>query len=313
MSTVSKNLVLSSDDQNHIDAFENLTDLIRDRTRSVAEHYQVGCYLVGRAGTGKTFTVSQTLAALNTPWIIRNSRMSPMGLWCLLEEHPCHTVVLDDISTLFNEVSSLQIVMAALGGKPGEARTVTYTTKDKHERKSFKFYGGIIAISNVALRRDPLADAVASRVVMLEHEPSDEMIASFMRRQALKGHKGMTPAECLEVVEFAIQETRACDYRLDLRVMEKAWQDYLLDKDGKAMRPWKELVRSSLKRIVSQDQMKPTGRADRKALEQEIAFLLFQQYPHDKLERDRVWREETGKSPDALYRRHRELEAEGRL
>lgn len=108
-----------------------------------------------------------------------------MGLWCLLEEHPEHTVVLDDISTLFNEVSALQILMAALGGNPGQSRTITYTTKDKHERKSFEFTGGIIAISNVPLRRDPLADAVASRVVSLEHEPSDEMIAAFMRKQAL--------------------------------------------------------------------------------------------------------------------------------
>lgn len=153
---------LSSKDQDHLNAFAKLTDLIRDRTRSVAERYQVGCYLVGRAGTGKTYTVSETLDSLGKLWILRNSRMSPMGLWTLLEEHPEHTVVLDDISTLFNEVSALQILMAALGGKPGQPRTITYTTKDKHERKSFEFHGGIVAISNVALRRDPLADAVAS-------------------------------------------------------------------------------------------------------------------------------------------------------
>lgn len=305
--------VLSSNDQEQLDAFEHLTDLIRDRTRTVAERYQVGCYLVGRAGSGKTYTVSETLNELGTPWILRNSRMSPMGLWCLLEEHPEHTVVLDDISTLFNEVSALQIFMAALGGRPGESRTITYTTKDKHERKSFEFTGGIIAISNVPLRRDPLADAVASRVVRLEHEPSDEMVAAFMRKQALKGYQDMTPEECLEVVEFAIAETRACDYRLNLRVMEKAWQDYRLDKHGKANCSWEELVKSSLKRIVTQGRPKLTGRADRKAMEQEIALDLFRRYPSDKALRDAQWREQTGKAPDSLYRRHRELEEQGRL
>jgi hypothetical protein len=304
---------LSSNDQDHLEGFAQLTDLIRDRTRSVAERYQVGCYLVGRAGSGKTYTVSETLTELGKPWILRNSRMSPMGLWCLLEEHPEHTVVLDDISTLFNEVSALQILMAALGGKPGQSRTITYTTKDKHERKSFEFTGGIIAISNMALRRDPLADAVASRVVMLEHEPSDEMIAAFMRKQALKGYEDMAPEECLEVVEFAIAETRACDYRLNLRVMEKAWQDYRLDKHGKSNCSWEELVKSSLKRIVTQDRTKPPGRADRKAMEQEIALDLFQRYPHDKTLRDREWREQTGKAADSLYRRHRELEEAGRM
>ena len=71
-----------------------------------------------------------------------------MGLYCLLEEHPEHTVVLDDIHTLFGQDAALQILMAALGGRPGQARTVTYTTKD--ERKSFEFTGGVIAISQPA-------------------------------------------------------------------------------------------------------------------------------------------------------------------
>lgn len=56
----------------------------------------------------------------------------------------------------------------------------------------FEFSGGIIAISNLPLSRDPVADAVASRVRPLEHEPTDEMIAAFMREQALNGFSDMT-------------------------------------------------------------------------------------------------------------------------
>src|SRR3954453_17949182 len=122
-------LVLCEEDEALLDEFEAMLDLIRDRTRSVAEGYQVGAYLVGRPGSSKTYTVQATLERLDTPWTYRNSRMSPMGLYCLLEEHPEHTVVLDDISTLFNQPQSLQILMAALGGKPGRPRTVTYVTK----------------------------------------------------------------------------------------------------------------------------------------------------------------------------------------
>lgn len=73
------------------------------------------------------------------------------------------------------------------------------------------------------------------------------------------------------------------------------------------------LVKSSLKRIVTQDRTKPAGRADRKAMEQEIALDLFRRYPHDKSLRDAEWREQTGKAPDSLYRRHRELEEAGRM
>ncbi|QDV37620.1 hypothetical protein [Tautonia plasticadhaerens] len=152
-----------------------MPDLIRDRTRSMAERYQVGAYLVGRPGSSKTHTVQETLERLDTPWTYRNSRMSPMGLYCLLEEHPEYTVALDDIHTMFGQDAALQILMGALGGRPGQVRTVAITTKD--ERKSSEFSGGIIAISNLLLGRDPLADAVASRVARLEHEPSDEMIA----------------------------------------------------------------------------------------------------------------------------------------
>lgn len=203
---------LSDADSQYLAEFERMLDLIRDRTRSVAERYQVGAYLVGRAGSSKTYTVIETLKGLGVPWAYRNSRMSPLGLYAFLEEHPEHTCVIDDIPALLDQRQSLQILMAALGGEPGKPRPVTYTTKSKSDRKSFEFAGGIIAISNLPLRRDPLADAVASRVAVLEHEPSDEMIAAFMRREALKGYEDMSPTACMEVVEFVIKEAQASDY-----------------------------------------------------------------------------------------------------
>ena len=305
-------LALSSDDQQHLEAFERLFDLVRDRTLSVAERYQNGCYMVGRAGAGKTYTVQETLESLNVPHAIRNGRMSGPGLYAFLQEHPEHTCVLDDIPALFDQRQALQIIMAAMGGKPGQARTMTYTIKGKNERKSFEFNGGIIAISNVPLRRDPLADAVASRVVLLEHEPSDEMIAAFMRYQAIRGYKDMNPIECLKVVEFVIAEARASDYRLDLRHMEKAWQDFRQEKDGKALRPWQELVRTSMKRIFKQA-VSSEGRVDEKTREREITLDLFKRFPDDKSRRDEQWRALTGKSPDTLYRHRRNLKADGQL
>ncbi len=44
-----------------------MRDLIRDRTRSVSERYQVGAYLVGRPGSSKTHTVVETLQSLGSP------------------------------------------------------------------------------------------------------------------------------------------------------------------------------------------------------------------------------------------------------
>ena len=45
--------------------------------------------------------------------------------------------------------------------------------------------------------------------------------------------------------------------------MVKAWQDYRLDLHGKALRPWRDLVRSSLKRLVGDERPRPEGRAGR--------------------------------------------------
>ena len=299
---------VSAEDQDHLHRFDLMRDLLRDRTRAVAEHYQNGCYIVGRPGSSKTFTILEELKRLGLPWTYRNSRMSAAGRYAMLQEHPQHAIVLDDIPTMLSDKASLQMLMAALGGEPGKPRPVTYTTKDT--RLSFDFCGGIIAVSNVPLRRDPLADALQSRIPLLEHEPSDEMLAAFMRTCSAAGFEDLTPNECRDVVEFVIGESAACDYRLDLRVLRKGWQDYRLAKHGKARRPWKELVASGLKKIIKPVTPMPgSSREATKQREQDLARQLFRRFPEpaEKVERDLAWQAATGKSPDSLYRRRREL------
>lgn len=300
---------LSSDDQGYLMDFEHLRDLLRDRVRGVAERYHVGSYIVGRPGSSKTHTAKETLDSLDTPWILRNGRMSAMGLWELLHEHPEHTVVLDDISSLFRDKGALQILLAALGGVAGEPRTVTYRTKD--QSKSFEFAGGIVAISNVPLTRDPLADALVSRVVRLEFEPTDEMLIAFMREQAIRGFEDLTPEECQEVVEFVIERSKACDYRIDLRNMTKGWRDYRLDKHGKAKSPWQELVSSGLVRLI--EPQVPGWGSRRERIEWERAFVrnLYDSFPDDPRRRVEEWKRVVGSGQDSMYRRKRELERLG--
>jgi hypothetical protein len=123
---------LSEADTRHLLAFERQRDFIRDRTRSVAEKYQNGCFLVGRAGTGKTRLVTDVLDQCEALWTYRNARMSAMGLYSLLED-PEHTILLDDIGSLFDQRPALQILLAALGGRPGGPRPITYTIKPKFD------------------------------------------------------------------------------------------------------------------------------------------------------------------------------------
>lgn len=307
------NLNLSDEEQTHLAVFEHMRDLLRDRTRAVADRYQNGTYIVGRPGSSKTRTVVEELERLNSAWTYRNSRMTSLGLWALLEEHPEHTIVLDDIPSLVSEKPAQQILLAALGGEPGGPRTVTYTTKEVDGRKSMQFRGGIIAISNVPLRRDPLADAVQSRIPVLEHEPTDEMLAAAMRAAAIRGYKDLSPEDGVGVIDFLIGEFRECDYRLDLRAMTKAFEDYRLWRDGKARSTWQDLVRSSIKKIVGGAAAVPKTRDEKRDSDRQVALELHRLFPKDKARRDREWGDRTRKSPDTLYRHLRQLEVEGLL
>lgn len=276
---------------------------IRDRVKSVAFHYHTACYLVGRPGTSKTHTVKDELGLLNVPWACRNARMTPMGLFDFLGEHPEHVIVLDDIGTLFKNDQAMQILMAATDGDPKEPRRVTYKSKDKDYHTMFS--GGIIAISNVPLRHDPLARALGSRIVVLEHEPTDKEIAAFMRQLAARGCPGLSPKECVEVAEFVIVETRAHDRRLDLRHLTKAWQDFRQHRDGRTARPWQELVRTSLQKTVTVE-ADPLSKRERIELDRERVRESMDLFPGDTQKQI----EYSGLLKSTFYKRRAEVETE---
>jgi hypothetical protein len=115
---------------------------------------------------------------------------------------------------LFTDRQAIQILLPALDGEARTPRTVTYWTRRGSER--IQFYGGIIGVSNLPLKNDPLGQALSSRVKMVEHEPSDEEIVAFMRFLAAKGWQDLPPAEHQMVVEFLISESQELHQRLDL-------------------------------------------------------------------------------------------------
>jgi hypothetical protein len=298
ITSVANEYRLSDEDSLFVEEFERKLQIVRDRVNSVVHLYHTACYLVGRPGTSKTYTVKKELERLDVPWAYRNARMTPMGMFDFIAEHPEHILVLDDIGTLFKNEQALQILLAALDGDPGEPRLVSYKSKDEDLRVWFS--GGIIAISNVALRHDPLARALGSRVTSLEHEPTDDEIAAFMRFLALKGYKGLGADDCLEVAEFVIDETRECDQRLDLRHLTKAWDDYRQYKDGRAQTPWEELVRTSLHKLLLEQ---PVSKQEEIEIQRELVRELIAKYPDDTKRQ----LAESGLRKSTFYNRHREV------
>ncbi len=291
---------------NAVDSLEHRIQRIRDRVVGVACGYHTACYLVGRPGTSKTYTVLQELKQLEkagTLHVYRNARMTPMGLFDFIAEHPEHVIVLDDIGTLFKNDQAMQILMAATGGDPKQPRRVTYKSKDKDYHTMFS--GGIIAISNVALRHDPLAHAFGSRAVVLEHEPTDEEIGEFMRSLASKGQYDLSSDECLDVAEFVIAETRDNDRRLDLRHFGKALQDFRQDRDGLTGCSWQELVRTSLsKTVVVADET--LSKRERIELDRERVRRAMDMFPGDTTKQI----EHTGLLKSTFYKRRAEVETQ---
>ena len=290
-------------EQELLQSFESKLQLLWDRAGSVALGFQTGCYVVGRPGTGKTIAITEELKALEMPHILRNARMTAWGLWLLLSQHPEHVIVLDDITSLFKEASAMQVLLAALDGKPGEPRPVYYKSKDIDVM--FWFSGAVLPISNVPLRSDPLARALGSQIVVLEHEPSDEEIAVFMRHLATKGFEDLSVDECVEVTEFIISETRANDQRLDLRHLTKAFQDFRQHKHGRSRTSWRDLVRTSLKKLAIEP-VAPFSKKEEIELQRQRVREAVRRHPNDR----NAQIVESGLKQSTFYSRLKEVQSE---
>ena len=251
----------------------------------VARKKHVGAYICGRAGTGKTVAVAQLLDAENTNYQYINCRVSPGGLYDAMKQNPEDVFVLDDVSTLYKHPQGLQVLQAALNGAAGKPRTIAYVLKGEQKENPFDFWGGVIAISNRLLQRDPVADAVASRVRRLEHEPTNDMVAAFMRNESLKGFADMTPEECWEVINFVIVQSRKCEYRLDLRHMEQGWQDYRLWRDGESLGVhWKELIATGMDQTFQEDELldAPVTKAETFRLQRDKVRQAMELFPRNR-------------------------------
>ncbi len=290
-------------EQDLLQSFGQKVQLIRDRVASVVHGYHTATYLVGRPGTSKTHTVREELDRLEEPWVYQNARMTPMGLFGFIAEHPEHIIVLDDIASLFKNDQAVQILLAALDGKPGEPRVVTYKSADVEQKVLFT--GSVIAISNVPLRSDPLARALGSRIVMLEHEPTDDEVAAFMRHLAMDGFEDLSVDECVEVAEFIIAETREFNLRLDLRHLTKAFQDFRQHKHGRSLTTWRDLVRTSLRKLAIEPVIL-TSKKDEIELQRQKVRHAISQFPNDR----HAQIAETGLKSSTFYNRLKEVQAE---
>jgi len=287
--------------------------IVRDYVRGVARHYATGLYLFGRPGTAKTHTVRDVLEReIGELYCYQRGHLTPVGLFELIAEHPDEVIVLDDLVTIFRSDIALQILLSALEhpapGDRSRTRIVRYRRKGEEVRVAFR--GSIICITNRELHDEELLGAFKSRVHTLNYDPSDAQLGALMLAIAEFGNHGINPGEATEIARFVIGEMLRTQCRFDLRLfVNKALPDYQQWKDDETESHWRDLVTASIEQhlvAVRQEDERPS-RDDRKQAEHAILREILKDHARRE-ERVRAWKEQTGKTERAFYRRLAEMQ-----
>jgi len=283
-----------------LDQLEEKLAVIRDRVRGVALGNHAGFYLHGRPGTSKTHTVLTTLDRENIPHRPTTGHLTPIGLFDLLSDNPSGLIVLDDMAQILTQPIAVQLLLAALGNGPNKGdRSIEYNRSG--QRRQIWFSGGIIMISNFELE----VNAIKSRVHSVNYDPTDEQIAALIESLAEKGLSGLTPKTCQRVAEHVLSECLRLDYRPEVRLfVDKAIQDYKLWKNCETETHWQDLISCAIQERATELQhgLRPIGRTARIQTEKNLVAALVAKY-ETRAEQVAAWKEQTGKSKRAFYRR----------
>jgi hypothetical protein len=303
-----------------IDYYDDLMTqikVVKDRIRGVFHGQHNGLYLHGRPGTSKTYVVRTTLEMLGANYAYSNGHLTPIGFFDLLADNRDRVIVLDDVSSLFNQPIALQLLLAALGNPHDgtKARYVRYKTA--RGDTVVPFTGGVIGVSNLPLagHHSEVLAALRDRINVINYEPSDEHIIALIHHIASDGVGPLPPEKCRMVAVFLLQECKLREIRPSVRLfVDKAIKDYALYEAGKTETHWRDLIVSTLEHqlIELQHPQRDLSRAEQVEAERRIALDIHLSF-ETREERIEQWEVRTGKSQATFYRRVKELNVEGRL
>ncbi len=295
----------------------NQQTIIKDRIRAVIYKQANGFYLHGRPGSSKTYMVRTILEQFNVPHGYASGHLTPIGFFDLLSENSDRVLVLDDVSSLFNQAIALQLLLAALGTSHDGSRTRKVRHKTAKGDQIVHFSGSIVAISNLPLagHNKQVMEALNDRIYVVNYDPSDEQLLAQIQKIALTGPRGVNPKDALMVADFLSKESKALGVRPSIRLfIDKALVDFQLWKVGKTEADWKDLIRSSLEQQATglRHETRDLSRADQVDSERRIALSIYLEH-EDRQTRLAAWSEKTGKGQSAFYRRLDELKKDGQL
>ena len=227
--------------------------LIQDRIRGVVHGSINGVYLFGRPGTAKTFLVRTTLDKLHARFVYVNGHLTAAKLFDLIEQNPTAVIVLDDVSSIFDDRKALQILLAALGTSPDGTRVRPVCYRTRKEDKVVRFSGSIVAISNLQLagHKSPVLAALRDRAQVLSFALTDEEMEALIYSIAGTSPRGVESIDATRVATFLLGVCRDLQVSPTIRLfVDKALSDFQGWKNDITTSHWNDLVRSSVQELV---------------------------------------------------------------
>jgi hypothetical protein len=252
-------LGLTVEDQKHLDEMDKKIQVLRDYVIGVASGFYTGLYVFGPGGTSKSYTILETLDAVGANYILHNSRLTGQTLFHVIAQAPDSIHVLEDMEALFSQRNARGVLRSALWGQRADGRRgpmerwVTWGSSGKRPReRRVLFTGGLIMTANRDLDSScPELAAVKTRIPYLMLAPSDAEVRALLRHLARRGWdadgRHLDPYETQDVVEYLIRQCSALQRRLDLRLLENAYADFLLWREGHALCHWHDLLATRLR------------------------------------------------------------------
>lgn len=227
-------------------SLEERQRLLAHHVRLVARGMANGLCIYGsRGGLGKTKVVLETLKEEGVTPVTLTGHCTPLAMYMALYEHPDSVVFLDDCDAMFRNLPALGILRSALWEGEKGNRLVNYNSSQLKVPSSFHFNGRIIFAVNCLPARNNAFSAVLSRVDQFELDASNEEVLDLMRQLAAQGFEGLSPEDCLEVVNFAGQFSATRE--LSLRLLEPSLRKVIYAREAGV--DWRQLVASQLHEI----------------------------------------------------------------
>ncbi len=186
--------------------FNDRFDLLSKLVRCVAGKHANGLFIAGPGGTGKTYTVLETLQQMGlvdgTDYCRIAGYSTPGGLYETLFNYSNRLVVFDDCDSILKDPNGLNILKSVLDTLP--VRTVTWRSSVPNLPDSFAFTGQVVFISNLQPDRlpDPKLQALLTRVFTVVINGTRQQILDRMVTLVPRVAHDLTPDDHHIITEF---------------------------------------------------------------------------------------------------------------